>query len=369
MSANMNKNRYAWVDIAKGIAIIAVVVGHVGYRWPNTKLLPLSDLCVWIWHVPVFFIIGGFFLKEEKLLMPVSFVKGKIKSLYLPMIYIYVPVLLLHNLFISLGLYDLNVEYYGKFVTLWGVGDFFKHLTAALLCAGREPLLGAMWFGFVLFMALCAISLTSWGLKRISTKWTNTTFEITRGLVFLSIAIVSCSLTKLFGFTIPRFNNTLVAIWLVYIGMLLMQKAKITFSNGLIAAGCALVAWHSATLRGGVNLVANDYSDVIVLTITSCACLYVVCYLSKKVERFNWIKKILSTVGKDSLYIMGFHFIGFKFATVLLNVCDYDANLADLIPNVGNNIFVFVIYTTSGVLIPVATIESYRIIKNYICKK
>lgn len=243
--------RQDWVDIAKGIAIIAVVAGHIGYSWPNTKLLPLSDLCVWLWHVPVFFMIGGFFLKEEKLQSPVSFVKGKVKSLYLPMIYIYVAVLLLHNVFISMGWYDLNVEYYGKFVTWWGVGDFFKHLAAALLCAGREPLLGAMWFGFVLFLALCIISLTSRTLRIVGNRWKSETYEVVRGLVFLTIAVASCTLTQQFGFTIPRFNNTLIAVWLIYVGMMLVRKAKIEFNNGLVANACAVIAWHSATSRGG----------------------------------------------------------------------------------------------------------------------
>ena len=250
MNENKNAPRQDWVDIAKGIAIIAVVAGHIGFTWPNTKLLPLSDLCVWLWHVPVFFMIGGFFLQEEKLQKPEAFIKGKIKGLYIPMIFIYIPVLLMHNLFIRMGWYDLNIEYYGKYVTLWGIGDFFKHLVASLFCAGREPLLGAMWFGFVLFLALCIISLTSWVLKRLGSRWSQETFEVIRSSVFLFFAVVSCTLTQ-FGFTIPRFNNTLVAVWLIYVGMLLVRKAKVGFNNGFIACACGVIAWHSAISRGG----------------------------------------------------------------------------------------------------------------------
>lgn len=98
MAATKREN---WVDIAKGLAITAVVLGHVNYMWPFHKLLPLNTLVVWLWHVPVFFLIGGFFIKDEKLLQPIVFIKGKIKSLYLLILYIYVPVLLLHNFFID----------------------------------------------------------------------------------------------------------------------------------------------------------------------------------------------------------------------------------------------------------------------------
>ena len=64
--------RKKWVDIAKGIAILAVVMGHIDYNWPNTEFMPLSDMLIWLWHVPVFFIIGGFFLKDDHLSTPSS---------------------------------------------------------------------------------------------------------------------------------------------------------------------------------------------------------------------------------------------------------------------------------------------------------
>lgn len=361
--------RQRWVDIAKGIAIIAVVLGHISYKWPGGSLLPLSDLLVWLWHVPVFFMIGGFFLKDEKLLSPLSFIKGKIKGLYLPMIYIYLPVLLIHNVFINIGWYDLDIEYYGKYVTYWGVSDFLKHLLTTLLCAGREPLLGAMWFGFVLFLALCLISLSSWIIKKIWGECKNCSFELVRGLLFLIFAIVSCSLTKLFSLTISRFNNTLVAIWLIYIGYLLVQKARITFTNGFVAAGCALVAWHAATITGGVNLVANDYSDVIELTIASGACLYVICFLSKLLEKVNWLGPIFSRIGRDSLYIMGLHFIGFKFASLLINLFGGEVNLALLVPTVGANVLSLLYYVVFGVGVPILIVGLFKKIKFMICGK
>lgn len=243
--------RKPWVDIAKGIAIIAVVLGHINFNWPEGKLLPLSDMLIWLWHVPVFFMIGGFFLKGEKLLHPKIFILGKVKSLYLPILYIYIPVLLLHNLFIRIGFYDLNIEYYGKYVTEWHFMDLGKHLFAAVFFAGREPLLGAMWFVYVLFMALSVISIASWSLKKIGRQWDERTYELIRALVFLSLAVLACTLTHLFDFTIPRFNNTLVAVWLIYVGMLVVQKAKLQFSNSILAISCGLIAWHSATCRGG----------------------------------------------------------------------------------------------------------------------
>jgi hypothetical protein len=129
--------------------------------------------------------------------------------------------------------------------------DFGKNLLAAIFFAGREPLLGAMWFVYVLFMALCIISVVSWLLKKIGDNWKEQTYELIRGLIFLTFAVFGCTLTQLFNFTIPRFNNTLVAVWLIYVGMQVVQRAGFKFNNLIAALFCGLIAWHSATGRGG----------------------------------------------------------------------------------------------------------------------
>lgn len=95
--------RYRWVDIAKGFAILSVVLLHINYQFYDSKYLPLATLLGELWHVPVFFLLGGFFLKEERLLQPVSFIKGKIKSLYRLLLYFYIPAVLLHNVLLHLG--------------------------------------------------------------------------------------------------------------------------------------------------------------------------------------------------------------------------------------------------------------------------
>lgn len=245
----MIEMRQQWVDIAKGFAIIAVVLGHILFQYPTNKALPLSALLVWLWHVPVFFLIGGFFINEEKLHGSLSFIKGKFKSLYLPILYVYIPVLLLHNIFIGIGFYDTGIEYYGKYVTEWGLVDFFRNAVLALGFAGREPILGAMWFVYVLLMALCLFCLISWGLKKLFKD--EKTYEYVRFIVLLSAASISCILTKIYDFTIPRANNTITAVWLIYIGMLLVKRCHLKFNNPYVAGISCVIAYQAATVWGG----------------------------------------------------------------------------------------------------------------------
>lgn len=166
---SINKiKRKDWVDIVKAFSIIAVVLGHIDYQYPQVSLLPISTIIAWLWHVPVFFIIGGFFLKDERLTKPQSFIKGKIHSLYLPILYLYIPFVLLHNVMLDVGFYDTGIEYGGKYVSYWSAGQFVRGVAETVFLAGREPILGAMWFVYVLFIALCYLSIVSFLIKSIT---------------------------------------------------------------------------------------------------------------------------------------------------------------------------------------------------------
>ena len=50
-------DRVAWIDVAKGVAMVAIVVGHLDISY--------IDRLVYPWHVPLFFIVAGFFLSQK----------------------------------------------------------------------------------------------------------------------------------------------------------------------------------------------------------------------------------------------------------------------------------------------------------------
>lgn len=242
--------RSQWVDIAKGFAIIAVVLFHVSYSFPNTKLFPVTALFGYAWHVPVFFLIGGFFIKEERLLQPVGFIKGKIQSLYRLLLYFYIPAVLLHNVLLDIGWYDTVTDYGGKLMSYWSAGQTLKELLLAVCLAGREPIVGAMWFVYVLFMALCGFSIVSWAVRKVFKKDAQR-YEWARLIILLGLCMLSCTASRLFDFTIPRFNNVLTAMWLIYAGYMLKNRLRWEFVNPYVCLLSVLIVYHSVTLLGG----------------------------------------------------------------------------------------------------------------------
>lgn len=64
--------RIEWIDVAKALGIIAVVVGHILPSGLTTQL-------IYWWHMPMFFIIGGFFLKPINRQQIGHFIKRRIQ--------------------------------------------------------------------------------------------------------------------------------------------------------------------------------------------------------------------------------------------------------------------------------------------------
>lgn len=63
----MNSKRSISVDITKGVAIMAIVLGHVSYLYSSNSLVESEVLIYSLWHVSVFFIVAGFLLKTTNL--------------------------------------------------------------------------------------------------------------------------------------------------------------------------------------------------------------------------------------------------------------------------------------------------------------
>lgn len=363
----MNTNRQLWVDIAKGIAIVAVVLGHIEYNYPQHRLMPLSDMLSEFWHVPVFFLIGGFFIKEERLLKPFSFIKSKVKSLYLLLLYIYIPVIFLHNFFIDVGFYDLAIDYSGKYVSRFEGSGFLVEIMKAVFFAGREPILGAMWFVYVLFASLCLLSLLSCSLRRVIND--DRRYEVARCLTFLVMAVLSCIFTNVMDVTIPRCNNVFTALWLLYVGMLINQRYKVEYDNAIIVVVCAVLAYHLMIINpGSVALNSNKYHDVVTLTVSSVACLYMICFVSKKIQLLS-IGRLLGFIGQESFYVMGLQFIGFKVCTLLINMMGGSANLAQLKAHAGSSLLLLLMYLLFGVFIPIVIVAFVRYMKSMVLKR
>lgn len=357
------KNRRSFsVDIAKGISIIAIVLGHINFLYPTWKFVNTTDLFIYLWHVSVFFLLAGFFIKEEQLIQSKLWFKKKFSSLYLKILYFYVPAVLLHNVLIKIGWYSL--ESTDPVINTYSMMDFAKQTVLAICLGGREPIVGAMWFVYVLFMALIGLSIVSWAIKKIAKN--DRQYEWMRFIALLTMCMIAGILSNKYGLTIRRFSNTFTAMLLICVGKIMYQKIKLSFNNGYLAIVCGLVAFEVACMLGGVALNGNEYKDILQLIVAAPAVLYIIMYIGKHIET-NVVGKVIAYVGKESFYVMALHFVGFKICTLALQSIGYrGASLSDLTPGVGGNIFLLLLYAFFGVGFPLLFMWGFRRVKTLI---
>ena len=76
IGGNRKEMRLAWLDVAKGLGIIAVVLSHSQCH----SLIWIVSAC----FVPIFFVCSGYTMKEKPCVTYMQFVRKKSKRLLLP---------------------------------------------------------------------------------------------------------------------------------------------------------------------------------------------------------------------------------------------------------------------------------------------
>ena len=297
------------------------------------------------WHVPVFLMIGGFFIKEEELCRPTIFLKKKWNTLYVKMLIFYFIFILLHNSFFGIGFYSTTAIYNGKHIyPLVTFADYLKQFGWALLAA-REPFLSAMWFINLMFIGMCLISISSWILKKSSSSKEN--YENKQALVIFFLAFISCFISHGLGFSIIRFTPSLCAALLIYCGYIINKKFKLAFNNKYIFIVCFFLVYEMCMLCGSVSLAGDNYFDIVILIIGTFCSLYCLCFIAKKIE-FTILGKCLSYCGNKSYYIMALHLLGFKVATAFFTILGIKKPFDEL-HSPAENLFELMIYAICGV--------------------
>lgn len=133
------KNRAKDVDIAKGIAIICIILGHLE-NWSINRI-------VFTFHVPIFFFITGYFLNTKRNTM--EFIKIKFRTLIMPYMITCIFMILLGT-------------WKGQLVYADGISEMKRWLIASLYGAGGRltthlniPGIGAIWFLLASFEGSC----------------------------------------------------------------------------------------------------------------------------------------------------------------------------------------------------------------------
>ena len=332
-----------YITIAKSIGIVLMVIGHSGCPFYLSKF-------IYLFHMPLFFFCSGVFFKAITTNADaLSFLKKRIVKLYIPFVKWSLLFLLLHNIFMCIGIYN---PYYGY----WGGSSYYtlteillKFFLIILSMHGYEELLGGFWFIRALFISSIMIAILS---IQLGTKYKYETIFF----FFLILVIIvrrfapDLELWKdvsmgalgtvfyMSGYLFKQYKNVWRNKCFMFVNFLFLILSWFYFEDG-VSMGCG----YNKVLLFSVSAISGSLLTLIFSL-----------YIEKKL---TFVRNVLYFIGNHTLVILALHFLSFRlvsFAGCILLGLDYAHVAEHPVVNcypIANSLW-WILYAIVGVVSP-----------------
>ncbi len=244
----VNPKRIDFIDIAKGIAIFLVVLGHT-YRGTNLNLF------IYSFHMPVFFFISGLLFNENKYTNLVALLKNRARTLLLPYTTFYI-ITYFYWFFVEKYIRPgYNIDF-----KIPIIGFFYGNDVEKYMCPN-----GVLWFLVCLFVTEILLYLV---LKFKNTK--------IRALIFILSAIAGY-LFSLLKTTPPPLSSGTALVALLFTGAGFLSKnyvftelPKLKRNFAFVLSVILFVAVYFIALNNGkITMVYMDYQNPVLFILTA----------------------------------------------------------------------------------------------------
>lgn len=274
------RKRIETYDIARGIGILLMVMGHTGFGMDFSKIIHS-------FHMPLFFFVSGFFYRPHKYDGMLGYLVHEAKVLLVPYLIFAFFFEFLHYLFAG----D------------WSLGYFLLSLVSSN--HNRIDVAGALWFLLCLFTAKILYHALSMSIKNVKIM----------ALVIAPISIVSSYLRD-FGIMLPLALDTAMSCLLViHVGYLLYHHKNKSWAQKLfnmpwlLFVAVAIIFIVTAMTNAHVVVRRNHYGMLPLYFISCFSGIMLTINISSILERCQnalcrFLCKILSYWGKESLVFL-----------------------------------------------------------------
>lgn len=255
MGTLTEKKRIEFIDLAKGVCILMVVVGHTIYfRIPGLNSM----------RMPLYFILSGLFFKDYGGF--INLLLKKINKILVPFLFFYLMGYLLFYLFewLTPGLIKSDAR---------SILDVFTQ---------RQWFNGPIWFLLALFWANLMFCIVSLNIKK----------EAIRALIVGCIGVFGAALGKTEVFLPCNIDSAMTAIPFFYFGYLL-KKTPLLYPNKydkfnllwvmlLYAVSVEIeIAFDNPRLGFHSNFIVGNYFVILCISITSVMAALFLCKIVK----------------------------------------------------------------------------------------
>lgn len=285
----MEKKRDATIDIAKGIGIYLVCLGHTT---SNEVLLKW----MYSFHMPLFFFLSGIFHSNSENYF--EFFKKKVRALLVPYLFFAITLFMFFLLVSKKIGFSVgeNLSVKENFIGIF-IGTEIKNFS-------QVSWGGQLWFLLALFL----VANFMYFVKKLSLK--------TQILVNILMIIVNIYLTKKLNFKLPwSFLTSLMAFNFYWFGNY-FRKDILNRKNipNLILASLLIINLIISHLNGKVDMWRNSYGNLIMFFIGAYSGILFLIFFIKK---FILNNRFLEYIGKNSLVILAYHRRGITIIKVV----------------------------------------------------
>ena len=361
------------ISICKGIAIILMVIAHAeAPGW----------LCRFIFefHMPLFFITAGYFFSTRYLTDEATFVKKRIKGLYLPFVKWSVFFLIIHNWMFSLGI--LNERFgneQGGVLHPWTAHQMQQNLWNIFTAmGGYDPFLcGAFWFFRGLFVA-SILYLIIYKVVNAALLWwagrSGTSFHRLERLTPYAVCLIMlllCGWKTWEGLKVINLvqggYRDMMGCFFFGCGFIFKQYAdgyRQTIARHPILTLCSTLACAAIVYFFAEHLTANmnwrsTFRQFLSLPIPAILGFLMTYNVSRWIDTHdNWLKRFLVYVGDHTLNIFVFHIVAYKVVS-LVKIWYYGLDIRQIgchmvIHEYSQQDCFWILYTIAGVGLPLA---------------
>ena len=277
-----NKKRIEYLDIARGIAIILMIIGHViGKGWKMNLIFSF--------HMPLFIIVSGYFFKEKKIK---DFLINIFKKLILPYV-------------LSVFIVDiLKYAIIGKNNFIDVLTNYLKQILFSYSYIKSDikiESLGILWF--MPFLAI--IRIIFYVAKKIAKE-----NNILLGIICLFLSYVGyIAGTK--GYWMPfSVDAALACMLFYYFGYLAMKKDIVNLiMNNKAILTVLLIIWVLTIMFGSIEIAVRKYPNGLFTYIGAICGSIIIMKISMFINsKLKYTSKILSWFGRNSMYILVGHY-------------------------------------------------------------
>lgn len=310
------RKRIEWIDIARGIAILFVIIGHSLGNYTTSYFTNI----IFAFHMPIFFVLSGYLYKEKN---KQRFLKASYFNLIIPYIGTVIIAFLLYTFY---RFHNNNIISPSRIISykclivssVYGIGSVATLPIVHYKIIG----IGAIWFllaffiGTQLFNCVMLLSIPEHGL-------------IIKGFIIVILGFLGMYMQTYIY--LPWSINAALVSQVFFFAGYIFRKFSLLNYKGKTFLWIAILLWLATAMIGMFGLDNVNFPNMYIGIIGGIASSYVVIRFSMFISSNNnyyfskGVKTILCFYGVESLSIFCFHLVDLDYVQIcplIMNSCN-----------------------------------------------